>query len=340
VAYLSLAPILAFALTLDSALAQGDERSGREVVDEVCAACHETGAEGAPKIGDRQAWSNRAAQGLSSLTQHALEGIRRMPAHGGRSDLSDLEIARAVTDMVNRSGGSWVEPASAQDLSTERSGEQVVNAQCVKCHGEGLGGAPKIGDRDAWVQRLSKGLSNLVHSAIHGHGGMPPRGGQASLTDSEIRSAILYMFNPAGTPSPGAALPDADSDRDPLHKSAGPLEISLGFMPAHHLLQFPQGSPERTMHGGTPALPGHYHVNVSLLDKNSRAPINDAQARMHRVQPGLTSPAIELESMMLGMGSYGDYLKPQPRSRYIISVRITKPGMTRPVESKFEHEFE
>jgi cytochrome c5 len=201
VAYLSLAPFLVLALTLSPTRAQGDERSGRDVVDDVCAACHETGAEGAPKIGDRQAWSSRASQGLSSLTRHALQGIRRMPAHGGRSDLSDLEIARAVTYMVNRSGGNWVEPASAQDLATERSGEQVVSAQCVKCHGEGVGGAPKIGDREAWVPRLSKGLGYLVNSAIHGHGGMPPRGGQASLTDSEIRSAILYMYNPAGLPS-------------------------------------------------------------------------------------------------------------------------------------------
>ncbi|MDH3281580.1 MAG: hypothetical protein OEQ18_10680, partial [Gammaproteobacteria bacterium] len=181
------------------------------------------------------------------------------------------------------------------------------------------------------------------HSAIHGHGGMPPRGGQASLTDSEIRSAILYMFNPAGmpsAPSPGAALPDADSDQDPLHKSVGPIEIFLGFMPAQYLSRFPEGSPERTMHGGVPTLPGYYHVNVSLLDKNSQAPIDDARVQMHLAQPGLTSAAIELEPMTIGMGSYGSFVKPQARSRYIINVRITRPGMNWPVESKFEHEFE
>jgi len=173
-------------------------RSGKEVVDAICAGCHATGVDGAPKIGDPDAWSSRASQGLSSLTAHALEGIRKMPAHGGHPELTDLEIARAITYMVNQSGGNWVEPASAAELAGERSGEEVVLTQCVKCHGEGLGGAPKIGDTKAWVERIKQGLPNLVGSAIRGHGGMPPRGGQANLTDSELRAAILYMYNPSG----------------------------------------------------------------------------------------------------------------------------------------------
>jgi cytochrome c5 len=191
---------LSLALMLSPAQAAAKERGGQEVVAAVCAECHATGKEGAPKIGDEEAWSSRASQGLSSLTVHALEGIRNMPAHGGDPGLSDLEIARAITYMVNQSGGDWVEPASAEDLAEERSGEQVVEAQCAKCHAEGDGGAPKIGDLDAWVQRMKHGLPYLVHSAIRGHGGMPPRGGQANLTDDEIRSAILYMYNPAGKP--------------------------------------------------------------------------------------------------------------------------------------------
>lgn len=175
---------------------QGDGRSGKQVVDSVCAGCHKTGANGAPKIGDRNAWKKRAAQGLNALTKHALDGIRKMPAHGGSAGLSDLEIGRAVAYMVNQSGGKWVEPASAKDLATDRSGEQVVKGQCVKCHQAGAGGAPKIGDKDAWAPRLSQGVDNLVRSAIRGHGGMPPRGGEADLSDTELRSAILYMFNP------------------------------------------------------------------------------------------------------------------------------------------------
>ena len=186
------------ACVLPPAHAQSAARSGKDTVDAICAACHIAGVDGAPKIGDRQAWSNRASQGLTNLTLHALEGIRKMPAHGGNPELSDLEVARAVTHMVNLSGGDWVEPASDEELVVERSGKQVVESQCIICHREGVDGAPKIGDLDAWVPRIKKGFGYLVRSAIHGHGGMPPRGGQANLTDSEIHSAIVYMYYPTG----------------------------------------------------------------------------------------------------------------------------------------------
>ena len=77
-------------------------------------------------------------------------------------------------------------------------GKVIVETRCVKCHGTGVGGAPKIADREAWTPRVRQGLDTVVASAIHGHGAMPPRGGMADLTDVEIRNAIVYMFK-AGT---------------------------------------------------------------------------------------------------------------------------------------------
>jgi cytochrome c5 len=197
-----IAVALAFAVSITPREARAQsERSGKEVVDGVCGTCHGTGMNNAPKIGDQKAWAKRTEQGLSGLTKNALNGIRHMPAHGGSSDLTDLEIARAVAYMVNRSGGRWVEPVSLKDLAKERSGEQVVQAQCRKCHDAGVGGAPKIGDRAAWAPRIKDGLDNTVRSAIRGHGGMPARGGMADLTDSELRSAIVYMFNKGAVPT-------------------------------------------------------------------------------------------------------------------------------------------
>jgi len=191
----------AAALTPRELRAQGGERSGKAVVDAVCVTCHGTGASGAPRIGDKKAWARRSSAGLTSLTEHAITGIRQMPPHGGSPNLTDLEIARAITYMVNQSGGRWIEPVSAKDLAAERSGEQVVRAQCFKCHEAGVGGAPRIGDRAAWAPRLKNGLDNTVRSAIRGHGGMPARGGMADLTDSELRSAIVYMFSMGAVPA-------------------------------------------------------------------------------------------------------------------------------------------
>ena len=175
--------------------AQTTERTGREVVDSLCISCHGSGASGAPKIGDKKAWADRAAKGLSGLSKNALAGIRQMPAHGGNMKLTDTEVERAITYMVNQSGGHWTEPVSRTVATAPRSGKEIVETQCVKCHGKGVGGAPKIGDRAAWTPRLKQGLDPVVASAIHGHGAMPPRGGMANLTDVEIRSAIVYMFN-------------------------------------------------------------------------------------------------------------------------------------------------
>ena len=178
--------------------AQTKERSGKEIVDSLCISCHGSGANGAPKIGDKKAWAARAEKGLSGLTKSAMQGIRQMPAHGGNPKLTDTEIERAITYMVNQSGGHWTEPVSRVSKTPDRTGKEIVETQCVKCHGTGVNGAPKIGDRAAWTPRVKQGLDVVVSSAIHGHGAMPPRGGMADLTDAEIRSAIVYMFN-AGT---------------------------------------------------------------------------------------------------------------------------------------------
>ena len=175
--------------------AQQVERSGKEVVEASCVACHGSGANGAPRIGDQKAWAKRSAQGLTGLTASALKGIRQMPPHGGNPSLTDTEIERAITYMVNQSGGHWTEPVSRTARTPDRTGEEIVKARCIKCHQTGEGGAPKIGDQAAWIPRIKQGLDVVIRSAIKGHGGMPSRGGQADLTDVELRSAIVYMFN-------------------------------------------------------------------------------------------------------------------------------------------------
>lgn len=336
------AALLAASLSLASLeiMAQAGERSGKDVVETVCASCHAAGVNGAPRIGDKQAWSKRASQGLSSLTQHALEGIRKMPAHGGNPGLSDLEIGRAVAYMVNRSGGKWIEPVSAKDLAAGRSGEQVVKAQCVKCHKNGVGGAPKIGDRNAWVPRMKLGLDNLVRSAIRGHGGMPPRGGQANLTDDELRSAIIYMFNPAAVASGGRAEKASRKAADPNHKTAGGIDFYLGIVSAESLRSFPKDSVERTMHGGIPSGRGFYHVNVSLVDAKSQAPINDAQVEVRFEQPGLMSKSAVLEPIGVGAASYGNYVNLREKTSYLITVRVQRRGATQTVEAQFSHRFD
>jgi cytochrome c oxidase cbb3-type subunit 2 len=77
------------------------------------------------------------------------------------------------------------------------AGEAVYTLACVVCHSTGVAGAPKTGDATAWEPRLAKGIDGLVQSAINGLGAMPPRGGNASLSDEQVRAAIEFML-PAG----------------------------------------------------------------------------------------------------------------------------------------------
>jgi len=206
-----------------AASAQERERGGKEVVETVCAVCHSTGVNGAPKIGDRTAWAKLTSQSLTSLTGVALKGIRKMPPHGGNPDLTDTEIERAITYMVNQSGGRWIEPTSKLASAVQRSGGEVVQAYCSKCHQTGAEGAPRIGDRAAWIPRLKQGFEVLVRSAIKGHGPMPSRGDVANLTDSEIRAAIAYMINGgiATTTRPSVALAAGPDPNHQINDGAG-----------------------------------------------------------------------------------------------------------------------
>lgn len=193
-------PVADVAFTESGGGAAKAAQTGEQVVQQYCAACHATGAAGAPKIGDKIAWAKHLGGGLDRLLKMSISGNGAMPPRGGAAGISDFELARAIVHMANQSGGKLKEPAAPKGTapSAERSGEQVVQAACIRCHESGQGGAPRIGDKTAWSQRISQGVDAVTRSAIRGHGSMPARGGLADITDREVTRAILYMFGRAG----------------------------------------------------------------------------------------------------------------------------------------------
>lgn len=74
-----------------------------------------------------------------------------------------------------------------------RSGEEVYGAACSACHGAGILGAPKNGDKAAWDERLAKGLDATLKNAISGINAMPPKGNCANCSDDELLAAIKFM---------------------------------------------------------------------------------------------------------------------------------------------------
>jgi len=77
-------------------------------------------------------------------------------------------------------------------------GESIYTGVCMRCHGTGEYGSPKLGDRVAWQPRFHEGVDHLLDQAIDGLGAMPPRGGKDDLSDAELRAAIVYMLRAAG----------------------------------------------------------------------------------------------------------------------------------------------
>ena len=198
--------------------------TGEQVYGQVCKTCHEGGLAGAPKFGDKAAWAKVIAQGDKLSFDHAINGIRAMPARGGNGDLTDDEVKRAVVFMASKAGATWTAPpvaavaAAAPAAATaapaaasttaapavvataapavaaaKPDGKKVYDSGCVACHGAGVAGAPKLGDKALWAPRIKTGMDALYASAIKGKGVMPPKGGNTTLSDADVKAAVDFM---------------------------------------------------------------------------------------------------------------------------------------------------
>ena len=129
----------------------------------------------------------------------ALERIRPFGqvAVAGR-DNSALAIKETPAVIAGAVPPAGVAPGAAQPTD----GKSVFESACVACHGAGLAGAPKIGDRAAWAPRIAQGEATLEDHAIKGFQGskgfMPAKGGRMDLSDEAVRAAVEYMASQSG----------------------------------------------------------------------------------------------------------------------------------------------
>ncbi len=73
-------------------------------------------------------------------------------------------------------------------------GAEIYKGTCKVCHALGINGAPVYGNKKNWAPRASQGIDVLVQHASNGYGLMPAKGGNDTLTDDQLRSAITYML--------------------------------------------------------------------------------------------------------------------------------------------------
>jgi cytochrome c5 len=220
--------------------------------------------------------------------------------------------------------------AAALAQTPERSGAQVAHEHCALCHDGGLNGAPLTGDQNAWAELTARrGMTALVRSVAGGHGDMPARGGEARLTDAELRSATVYM---SGSQAARAAADRRAGLAPPvssLDKTVGDLRIMLSLTPTAVLRSYPSGAAGR-------AARDIYVVNVVVLHRKTSSPVTGAvvEARVEPLGPGAKPGEVLL--VPIGAASYGAYLKLDPRQRYALLIRIRPPGGAAQVEAKFE----
>ena len=76
-------------------------------------------------------------------------------------------------------------------------GKGTFEAVCTACHGQGIAGAPKAGDKAAWGPRIAKGSALLYEHAVKGFNAMPDKGGNPAIADADIKAAVDYMISMA-----------------------------------------------------------------------------------------------------------------------------------------------
>ena len=134
-------------------------------------------------------------------------------AYGGRSLENDpamkpeaLALRIGPVAKLQLEGAAEVAPAAAPAPAAKVAtvtpapaaagkpdGKKTYDAACMACHATGAANAPKLGDKAAWAPRLKTGAEALYASALKGKGAMPPKGGNATLTDADVKAAVDYL---------------------------------------------------------------------------------------------------------------------------------------------------
>ncbi len=160
----------------DAAAASGVEEtaSGQETAEGESKAGGETESGGT----EGEAEAESQATGESQEQEQAAEGGQQ---------------GTAATEDSGGNGGADYQ--ALLDQADPAKGQQVYNQLCMACHMTGATGAPIMGNKEAWAPRLEKDMTTLLQHSIEGFNAMPPKGGNPSLSDQDMASAVVYMVN-------------------------------------------------------------------------------------------------------------------------------------------------
>lgn len=88
-----------------------------------------------------------------------------------------------------------VAAAPEKSAASLDKGKKIYDTTCFACHATGIAGSPKLGDTEAWAPRIATGADALYNAALNGKGAMPPKGGNGSISDEDIKATVDYMMS-------------------------------------------------------------------------------------------------------------------------------------------------
>lgn len=147
-------------------------------------------------IGEQEASATQGtvAERTAPVGKVKVAGAAETSAPAATANPGDL----AGTPQAGQDPAAQAPLQIAQAEEPADKGKKVYDTACVVCHQTGVGGAPKVGDKAAWADRIAQGEATLADRAIKGFQGktgmMPPKGGRADLSDEDVKAAVSYMI--------------------------------------------------------------------------------------------------------------------------------------------------
>ena len=157
------------------------------------------------------------------------------PDDGSRKQSAVLERIKPIARV------SFEQPKPV--VAVQLSAKQIYDKVCAACHATGTLGAPRVGDKAQWEPRFAQGLDTLVTHATNGIRAMPAKGGDPSLTEANLKDAIVYMLEETGIKA-GAAPAAAPAPAAPAATEAAPAAEASSTSPASASTKADPAAPE------------------------------------------------------------------------------------------------
>ncbi len=200
-----LIPIMfgAYALVTSGYAAEGesDLTAGKDLYGQLCYACHDTGVEGAPRLGQKEDWHDRLRMGEDTLYAAVIEGPNHMFSKGNSPLESEAEIRSIIAYMMSSVTDDETRPLLDTATQEEKDrhmrllrGYKNYDLVCFSCHDKGDIGAPRLGKPEDWSGR-STDIEVLTDNVTKGKGHMFMRAGTANMSRADYSYMVEYMLS-------------------------------------------------------------------------------------------------------------------------------------------------